>query len=344
MTPDKIHVAIIRYNLADDYNRHTGATMASVMENCSVPVVFHILHEEKVSFQNRKAAEENIKKYHELVGRYSCDVEFHNVVLPEWITDENIPGMKKFGGIGTGFYRFYYSYFLPNEKIVSLGSDVIVETDLKDFVEYLPNEYSIAGVRDIGMFNKKQIHQYYRDTDMDFNKYVNADVLIMNMKKINENKILPKKALDHLKKYPTVPYLEQDIFNGLFSKDMFLLDQRWNLYASNPEVVDKEFMRLNGDLKDGYIFHYAGAAKPWDKYVSKYDMRYHYYSSLTPWGDSGKAFDLIPQLTTVDEFISNIDYYIWQYQIMDKIKYLWKLTIPTYIKLIKHYLHDFGIL
>ena len=60
---DVVHVAIIRYNLADSYNRHTAAAMVSMMENCSRPIVFHIVHEDRISFKDKKSAEQNIIKY-----------------------------------------------------------------------------------------------------------------------------------------------------------------------------------------------------------------------------------------------------------------------------------------
>lgn len=85
-----VHVAIIRSDLSDDYNRHAGATMMSVIENCSVPVIFHIIHEEKNSDRNPEMRDFNIKKYEELVKRGGGKVYFHNVDLPELCCTEKI--------------------------------------------------------------------------------------------------------------------------------------------------------------------------------------------------------------------------------------------------------------
>ena len=93
---EKVHVALIRNNLSDDYNRHTAATMMSVLDNCSSPVVFHILHEEKNSYINKSDADENIDKFRKMVTKYDSEIHIHNVTLPEWINSDNISGINNF--------------------------------------------------------------------------------------------------------------------------------------------------------------------------------------------------------------------------------------------------------
>ena len=83
----------------------------SVIENCSVPVIFHIIHEEKNSDRNPEMRDFNIKKYEELVKRGGGKVYFHNVDLPEWINEKEIPAIR--GRLPVGFYRFYLPELLP---------------------------------------------------------------------------------------------------------------------------------------------------------------------------------------------------------------------------------------
>ena len=337
MTPDKIHVAIIRYNLADDYNRHTGAAMASVMENCSVPIVFHILHEEKISFQDRESAEHNIKKYHELVEKYSCEVIFHNVVLPEWINEKNIPSIK-ICGTSAGTYRFFLPELLSEvNQVVSMGSDVIVKTDIKNILNIVPSEYSIAGViePEWSVSGKRRI-KYYNKIGIKPERYINIDFVILNLKKIREQKTLPNDALSFLKSHGEISYLEQDVFNKLYQDDLYPLPSKYNIFSSFTEqVVDEVLSDEREKDVQGYILHFAGRTKPWNRYNSKYDLEYWEYLAKTPWADGKSATQLMSSIVLTPElFINNLDDILWAMPLRKKLQYFWEMTIPLYIKLL----------
>ena len=346
MTPDKIHVAIIRYNLADDYNRHTGAAMASVMENCSVPIVFHILHEEKAFSieRERERERENIMYYRELVGKYSCEVEFHNVVLPEWINEENIPSLKKYG-TPTGFYRLYMADLLPEtvQRVISIGSDIIVHTDLANLYKLDLENNSIAGVHDqaIEMIAKTDTNYsaYCDSVQMPLNTYVNADMLIFNLDKIRSEKSLPNKGIEYLKKHPNTPFLEQDIFNQIFKSDILQLDPQYNLFAGKGSEWIEQILAEQKCNKLEYILHWPGEMKPWNYVGSKYEMMYWYYLSKTPWANSADKFNelIAGKIVTPDEILKYPDEYICRKNLKNKIITLWNLTIPLYIRILRRY-------
>jgi len=338
---DKIDVVIVRWDLADDYNRHTATTMASVIENCSKPVVFHILHEEKNSFVNREKAEENIKKYHELIKNKEAEVLFHNVILPEWVNGENIHILKE-GALPIGLYRLFLTEILPNvDRVVSLGSDMIVKTDLANFISLLPDSYCLAGCNDVGMdfFIKhpnNNLSKYYMSMGVDINSYVNADVLIFNLKKIREKYSLPCAAKNYFYKHPEAALLEQDALNVIFKNDIFILDSRYNLAAGygRTEKGVEHVNKLNSTENDiGYIIHYVGYGKPWNEYLSELDLEYWHYLAKTPWANDGEIVDFMWHvLRTTYEQMLNPEKLLNKYPIKRKIQILWSMSFPLYWK------------
>ena len=180
---------------------------------------------------------------------------------------------------------------------------------------------------------------------MPIDSYVNADVLIFNLKKIRCEKTLPDKAIEYLQKHQDTPFLEQDIFNSIFYDEKIILPSRYNTFSGLgfgkewvETIISKE---NNSDTFSDYILHFAKNVKPWNEYVSKYDMEYWYYLSLTPWGKDGKVFHLMPQaLASADDVIQDIDKYIWRYSLKEKIKKIWHLFIPLYGKIGARYLQD----
>lgn len=349
---DKVHAAVVRYDLSDDYNRHTGAMMASVMENCSKPVVFHILHEEKISFKNRELSNENIDRYNELVDKYGCELYIHNVDLPDWINEDNIPRLKG-SFIPTGLYRFYLPTLLPDLKyVVSLGSDVIVKTDLAKLIDTIPDDVSLIGARTtlkyINNFrnrpsmHEKKLIRHFDSININIENYVNADVLIFNLDKIRLNKTLPDYALNYLQNHKNVEELEQEIFNIIFKDDIFYIDPKYNITVGSIECYDESIIFENGKYKlpKDCILHYCNRPKPWDCYLNNIDFEYWHYLSLTPWGHDNEMLKnyLSNALNSPYETINNIDKWIWTYQLKDKIKELYKLTFPLYIKILKRYI------
>lgn len=348
----EVHVAIIRSDLSDEYNRHTGATMMSVMDNCSVPVVFHLIHEKKNSDENPEKRDFNIKRFEDLVEMGGGKIYFHNVTLPEWINENKIPAIR--GWSPTGFYRFYLPELLPGiNKVISLGSDVIVKTDLKKLYEMDLDNYSIAGILDKGipeyLEHTPGSREYYDAISVPTSSYINADVLIFNLDKIRKEKTLPQKALEFLDKHNDVPHLDQDVFNAIFRDDMHILPERYNIMpiiSSNCEIIERVYSQVKKTGKADYILHFAGPQKPWEGYHSKYEYEYWNYLYRTPWGEEDVAYDYFeaaikgPKSTLQEpkDVIMNIDEYIWRYPLLDKIKMMWRFTIPLYIKIMKRYL------
>ena len=229
----------------------------------------------------------------------------------------------------------------PNvERVVSLGSDVIVRTDLAKLVNHLSNEYSIGGVN-IPQFhidrcnNNPKLKAYYDSVGWDVANGFNTDVLIFNLKKIRGEKTLPDKALNYLHEHPNTRELEQEVFNIIFKDDIYYLDERYNL-LTGWDTISPSTKSIT-DFHDT-ILHYCGGIKPWDIYMGIADLEYWYYLSLTPWGDNGQAFLLMRNvLPTTSDITMDIDRWIDIYPLKMKIRVLLRLTIPLYWKILMYY-------
>lgn len=342
-----IPVAINRWDLADEYNRHAAATMVSIMENCSKPIEFHILYGDTQCENKLQNIDENINKYKNLVLRYGSEVHFHRVILPSWIYDISNNSAGKWSP--AVFFRIYLPDILSNhDKVISLGCDVIVRTDLAKLYEIDIKKYSLAGVLvqelDETIKNNKELRNYFETINMPLSSYVCADVLMFNLKKIRNEKTLPNLAIKYLRSHPDSPMMEQDAFNIIFKNDIFLLPEKYNLATNHRiEKIDTILLsQIKNHEKLDYIIHFAGKAKPWNEHISGYDMIYWIYLYKTPWGEEDVTFSYAQNGNfTPYKIIENIDEYIWRETFSNKIASLWRLTIPLYIKIIKRYYNEY---
>lgn len=338
---DCVDVVYSRVDLADTYNRHMAASMMSVMKHCSKKVNFHVLHDECISFKDRENCEINMQLLRNMVSPYGCDVYYHHVELPDWIDSIDTKRWNR-----AVFYKFYLPDVISDSScVVVLGTDVIVKTDLSQLILSMPSKYSYAGVsRKYINYNDFSPRSYIpkerlrlKSLGCDFESTVIGCVMIFNMKKIREGHSLPNKALACLKEHPDLEIVDEDVFNIIFFNDIYYLPPQYNIFLPSKTMV-RSVLRKGIENIDDCILHYAGPTKPWDKYSSKLDLEYWKYLSLTPYG--GDYFDSMFQIIQPPgDFIENIDDFIWRIPLSEKLKLLWKLTLPLYWKLFKKYFH-----
>lgn len=291
-----IHISLSPWDLSDDYNRHTGTTIVSVLENCSRKVIIHLLYEEKFSQQNPAVADANIQKYHQLASEYGAEVVFHAITLPEWVNDSERKNLQHFTP-GT-LLRLYLPTLLSEEisKIIYLDCDIVVKTDLAELWDFPLEDYSLAACIDAA--NKSNVRFYsdvHKPFGIDWRKYFNAGFLVMNLSRIRETKTLPDTVMDIIYQHPELPYLDQDVLNIVFQNDTYFLNQRYNLPVG-MRMTDYRLMKKLG-VKDGKyencILHFNGRKKPWKVYSGVVDEEYWRCFKKTPWGFDVTTFDCL---------------------------------------------------
>ena len=152
----------------------------------------------------------------------------------------------------------YYRYLLPNllpniDKILYMDADIVVNGDISPLYDTdLANCY-IAGADDsyIAAINHKP--QIGLDNS---ELYVNAGVLLMNLKQMRTDNI-PQKLIDTTKNMASkVKYQDQDIINIVCRGKILEFDSIYN-YTSHNILKEKS------KYKHAVVIHYTGPNKPW---------------------------------------------------------------------------------
>lgn len=343
MTQDVVHVAYLRDNLADDYSRHMAASMVSVLTNCSKQVHFHIICGNS---ENCRQNNDNIHKYKQLIEEYNAKITYYPAHhLEEFVTHVHPLARKSWPLVQ--MEKFYFTDYFPDLSwIISIGSDVIVNTDLAITLERVSKiNKGLFGVHDtlteisikenrlvfgIGRSEYDVIH------NINQSNYVNDDILIWNLDYIREKKLLPEKATEYISKYNDL-LISETAVNAIFSDHIYLLPKRYNLLALYDDV-DEVLSEPNSLNTEGYLLHYQGSPKPWDEFYGETNSDYWYYLSKTPWGEGKKVFELqMRAMKTPSEILNSPLQYIWSHPLKEKIKILFNLSIGLWIGLFKQY-------
>lgn len=167
------------------------------------------------------------------------------------------------------YYRLIMTEVIEAEKCVFLDGDIIVRTDISElFQTDLEGSY-IAGVPDCGI--KCRLERFLEHQKIinlpTMDKYVNAGVLVWNLKKMREDNLYLKFLSYIGEGYPS---MDNDILNKCCYGKIKLLNIKYNFFA--------EFFGREGKLKEGgysegelhdlneneMIIHFSGRFKPWE--------------------------------------------------------------------------------
>lgn len=135
-----------------------------------------------------------------------------------------------------------------------LDGDTIITTDFAEIWNqpWWADHFALAGCLDQGIGHWKSQVRYYQKNGVPLKNYINAGVLLMNMKKIREEYDLTGSTRAILERHPDLPLPDQDILNLVFENDLRTLPEKYNLPAGLDE-------------KDAYnhaCIHYIFCEKP----------------------------------------------------------------------------------
>lgn len=257
-----IHVC---FGLTDNYSQHTGCVIASILLNSSLNDKYHFyLLSEGISPKNREYFE-RLKKIKDFEISYIrlAEEDFKDVQLNSW--NKSI------------YYRFKVFDLINADKVLYLDSDLIVRKDLRNLYETDISNYMGAAVKDILSAQGKKIYNLKKNAT-----YVNSGVILFNLKKGREEKIIDK-LFDCAQNYQgELSFPDQDVINIVLQTKIKLLNIKWNCMSPGPYCYDPE--EYERAAQDPFIFHYISSEKPWivgaEPYLKK---EYFYYLRFTPW-------------------------------------------------------------
>lgn len=308
LSNDSFHIEFFNYNniLINTFNTHLiipivlssdnnyspflYTTIISILENAykSTYYVFYLLVPSDFSKGNEKL----------ILGindKYKCNIHFIYMKNAFDGMIMKIPHITL-----PTFYRLLVGHILPTEidKCIYLDVDMCVRKDLSElFNIQLENNY-IAGVVAAGYYFLQDYH-LNRLNISSMKQYVNAGMLLMNLKQIREDNITEKFIELSRKNYESQ---DQDVLNVACYGKIVTLPPKYNamvfrLEENNPLLKDlyseEDIIEANSDP---IIVHYPTKNKPWN-FIGIYMEKY--------WWEIARKTPFIKNLFTREELYKN---------------------------------------
>ena len=154
------------------------------------------------------------------------------------------------------------------DKCIYIDCDLVVEGDISELYNEDISGYYIAGVADPLQFYKTYRNHAQRIGIPDCKQYINAGVLLMNLKEINAAPDVREK-IEQVAFKDEMLFRDQDVINYAFYGRIKLLPMKYNAFTIIITRKDKGPQKIYGkkNMKEArenpLIVHYIGTLKPW---------------------------------------------------------------------------------
>ena len=232
---------------------------------------------------------EYVNEYKEGINQWCDSTEVVRIINPNDIDLEDLSNniyfrdVEEFGAPMKpnniyNFIRFYLPQLLPDvDRIISLDSDTIVQSDLKDLYNILPYNYNIGGIFCESLtFKNQQFNEDFLDkNNINKNdKMFNGGVYVTNLQWWRDNQYTEKciTLMKEQKKYKDLYNGgHQSIMNTIFYNLVYDIDIHWNVSGLGEPEVDVNSLHPDMGPEHQYkylipkanILHWTGKFKPW---------------------------------------------------------------------------------
>ena len=182
------------------------------------------------------------------------------------------------------YYKIALPSLLPNiDKVIYSDTDMINLEDLTEMYNFkLKKKVYFADILDY-IDHLNQLREFGLSSD----KYINAGLLIMNLKAMREDSI-EKKLREFISNH-TLIFHDQTAINCVCINNIQILPYKYGIFSFESF---KELFKLNKKqafmnrcsktkLKKFFaeptFYHYANRLKPWNKNVTKFNKVYWWY-------------------------------------------------------------------
>ncbi|MCR5546835.1 MAG: hypothetical protein K6F30_10220 [Lachnospiraceae bacterium] len=257
-----INICLALHDEKGTYAKYTAVTMLSVFLSTKESVRVFLLHDNTLS-------EENKHRFDSLVNEYNQRIEFVLIdAVDEWNSLKNISAFT----VGTMF-RLLIPTVLPDEveKVIYLDSDIVVNMDVSELWNMDFADKLILGRKEIRYDNP------IFNLGVDENTYINAGVLLMDLKAIRSKYDFLAETTSYLRAHPDCMWNDEDAINYVLDGQQRVISNRFNSYTAK--------LRENFEEKhDSCIYHFAGDfPHPID--MKDYDALFFDVLKKTPFGD-----------------------------------------------------------
>lgn len=251
-------------NEKDNYARHLGVVLLSMLKNSNVFWNIYILHLE--------ISEESKEKIKKIAEDFNSKVEFIGLQDSDF-SNLKIPSDSYFNKI------IYAKLMIPEllkkcEKVILLDCDMVVLKPLEEVYDIDLGDYFIGAVPDSPLDQERSKNRLKLPKDME---YFNVGLLILDLEKLRKNKIF-QEVIEYAKQTDVKLELpEQDAMNVVLKNNYYILPSKYNV--THGVLLEKKFL-----IDNIGIIHYTGEIKPWDeRCLHPLRKEYLKYLFLTPW-------------------------------------------------------------
>ena len=251
----------------NNYTQHLAATISSILKtkNPNDKINIYIL-DGGISTQNKQ----NLSFFEK---KYDCKITY---LSPDTTKLNNCTISKSdYISLAT-YYRLLIPELIQNEdRIIYLDCDIIVRHSLFDLYNKDFKTNLVLGVEDVSSCDHAK--------RLNVKKYINAGVLLLNLKQMREENTL-QKILDWLSNnQDKIDCHDQDVINASINDRIEYIEDIYN-----TQVRRKNLNRFE-KLKDPTVLHFISPKKPWSLYkpINSTPWAREYFEALkdTPWED-----------------------------------------------------------
>lgn len=308
----------IVFGIDKSYILQVFTVMHSVLKNTKSEIHFIMLSKDEIEEYTDKFVEILRKTY----GNFTLDIRG----VQEEVFD-NVQIYHKHLSMSSYFRLLIPELVKEYDKCIYLDSDILVNGDILELFNVDIDDYYLAGVPDCNLIFGRNFYvsmnEHIKANMPSAKKYVNAGVLVMNLKKLRDDNMITEFLLQAKRENP---YEDQDVINFCCYEAIKTLPIKYNMfqhytgnavkYLLNAESMSSE-IGINGSAPT--ILHCNSRYKPWENRKYKSSDRWwelaelfkntqYYYSVFQ---DCRKVGDDLREMNHIFEICSGKKVILW---------------------------------
>ena len=276
------------YMSNDGYAPYAGISFTSLFENNKD------IEDITIHYLDVGVSKENINKLKSIADKYDRNIIFYKINDEEFC--KNL-------GINVSHSHFIYldlflHKILPSniDKVLKLDSDSIITGSLKDLWNEDIEDYCLAAALEIKL-NIDSANHYKKSLGLkETDPYINAGVLLINLKKFREMNF-DSQFVKYINDNNPV-YCDQDTINVILKDKIKIVDLRYNFFPELPKIGYENVIKWTKNQyyysKKEYLealdnisfihFQFGLAGRPWFKNIDlPFSEEFDKYAKLSPW-------------------------------------------------------------
>ena len=266
---DTIHVAFALHDKTGKYCSNIGAVIKSIINLSDAKCIFHILHDESLTKNNKR-------KLLETVYGSGCGIDFVFVDISKVSTKSK--WINKYS-IGSMFRLFIPEILFNLCKVIYLDADILFNCDIKELWDINIDDYCIGGVSDAGLYAGFELPKDVKDGVINARDYINSGVLLMNLDRIRNKGSMLDLCCEFLNNSEGYSFPDQDAINYVYRDGILYIDDKYNVLV----IVERRDEKNNNIIKQGTIYHGVGNSLMDYSKLSEYDKLLLNIKLETPW-------------------------------------------------------------